>query len=186
MRRGRGAGVRGIAASDAPMPEMEPLPARGETTGWVEYRPALKAGRVLLLLAREEEIASAPERRWRMSMEAADLSLLKSGRVPLILDHMRAVETLAGVVEEAWIDDGRLFALARLAGTPRMAEVRRLLRERVIRNCSMGLIYKHRLRPEGDGVHIAPWWRPYEVSLVACPAGWLEAPALAGFPGSSF
>lgn len=166
----------GGATAGAPLPRAEDWPSRAETTGWVEYRPGTQAGRVVLLLAAEEEIAAQPSARCRLTMAGCDLSLLASGRAPLMLDHLRAVEHLAGVIEEAWIDEGRLFAVARLAGTPRLAETRRLLRERVLRNCSMGVLMRHAREPGPDGVHSVLWWRPYEVSLCTVPAGWLEAP----------
>ncbi|UPY37023.1 hypothetical protein [Sediminicoccus sp. KRV36] len=94
----------------------------------------------------------------------------------MLIEHRQPIEYLAGVIEEAWIDAGRLFAVARLAGTPRVAETRRLLRERVLRNCSMGLLLRYGREPGPDGVTPVSWWRPYEVSLCTLPAGWLEAP----------
>lgn len=146
-------------------------PARAETVGWL--RP-LPDGRVFLCLASEEVILTNCGRPARLTMPAADLSLLASGRAPLLIDHLGALEFLAGVVEEAWIEAGQLYAHARLARTSRMGEVRALVADGILRNCSVASLVSLSASPDLQGVHSVTSWRPFEASLATVPRGWVE------------
>lgn len=152
-------------------------PMNGETVGWIEARPSLWASRLTLCLATEGVIGTESQKRIRLALRDCDLSLLNSGRAPLLLNHIFHIDHLVGVIERAWIDGGKLFASARLSSLPRVAEVRRLVRERTLRNCSMGFLSQRDIEPGADGVLRVHWWRPHEVSLCAVPRGWLDMPA---------
>lgn len=147
-------------------------PTRAESVGFCEPLPK---GRMLLHLAREGVIsASSAEIACRITMATADLSILNSGRAPLLIGHLTPLEFLAGVIEEAWIVEGILLARARLAKTPRMAEARALIKDRILVNCSVGMILNHAAEPDGEGVHAVTRWRPYEASLCTLPRPWAQ------------
>jgi hypothetical protein len=58
---------------------------------------------------------------------AVDLSLARAGRLPLLLDHHRRLDQLAGMVDDAWLADGRLHFLGRLADSGVADDVWRLV-----------------------------------------------------------
>jgi hypothetical protein len=123
----------------------------------------------------------------RIDMAGADLSLLNSGRAPLLADHANFLDALLGVIESAWIAEDRAFAVARFASTPRAMEAWGLVRDGILSNVSMG--FNHSPLDDGDDItptgrprHIRQW-RPHEISLVAVPGNWqahvvTDAPAM--------
>jgi hypothetical protein len=123
----------------------------------------------------------------RIDMAGADLSLLNSGRAPLLADHSNFVDALLGVIESAWIAGDRAFAVARFASTPRALEAWGLVRDGILANVSMG--FNHAAPDDDEAMtptrrprHIR-CWRPHEVSLVAVPGNWQaqvvsDAPAM--------
>jgi hypothetical protein len=123
----------------------------------------------------------------RIDMAGADLSLLNSGRAPLLADHANYVDAILGVIESAWIDGDRAFAVARFASTPRALEAWGLVQDGILGNVSMGFNHP----PPADGEDLTPTrrprhirqWRPHEISLVAVPGNWqahvvTDAPAM--------
>jgi len=145
------------------------------TVGWVEPRWRWRGRRLLLCLAREDVMTDAGGRKIALPMAGCDLSILNSGRAPLLLNHYMQTDNVAGVIERGWIEDGRLYAEARLARVPSLAEVRRLVWGRVIRNCSMGYLMRRDSQAGEGDIYAIRWWRPYEVSLCGVPRGWLDA-----------
>jgi hypothetical protein len=124
----------------------------------------------------------------RIDMAGADLSLLNSGRAPLLADHANFIDAILGVIESAWIGGDKAFAVARFASTPRALEAWGLVRDGILGNISMGFNYPQ----PADGEDVTPTnrprhirrWRPHEVSLVAVPGNWqahvvTDVPALA-------
>jgi hypothetical protein len=123
----------------------------------------------------------------RIDMAGADLSLLNSGRAPLLADHANFIEAILGVIESAWIGGDKAFAVARFASTPRAVEACGLVQDGILGNVSMG--FNHPLPSDGEDItptrrprHIR-CWRPHEISLVAVPGNWqahvlTDAPAM--------
>lgn len=128
--------------------------------------------RILLLWSTVNVIASPAGRdALKLDDDACDLGVLNSGAAPLLLDHIRAVDSVVGVIEKAWIDTsgempvGR--AVARMSRRPRAQEILTDIRDGVLRTCSVGFsIYQIEAR---DSHHEITRWRPYEISVVATP-----------------
>ena len=109
-----------------------------------------------------------------LDMGGCDLTLLNSGRAPLLADHGAYLGGVLGVIETAWIVGERAFALARFARTGAAEDAWQMVRDGIVRNVSLGLAYAladaEPLR--GGAARILRRWRPYEVSLVALPKDW--------------
>ena len=109
-----------------------------------------------------------------LAMEGGDLSLLNSGRAPLLANHEHHLDAILGVVEMAWIDAtlGRAFAIARFAPTRRGQEAQAMVAAGVLNNCSMGFTMAADDGEDPASVQAIQWWRPYEITLCALPANW--------------
>jgi hypothetical protein len=105
-----------------------------------------------------------------------ELSLLASGRAPVLADPVRSLDHVLGRVVSAWLEGETLACLVRFAPIGWGAEVAQLVRDGIVSACSMGAICAV---PEADG-RIARW-RPYELSVVSVPAMW-HARVLPGPP----
>lgn len=101
----------------------------------------------------------------RVLLEPAkgDLSLLASGRAPVLADHERHLGAVLGRVITAWIEDDCLAVLMRFAAVGRGAEVAALIADGTLSGVSLGSMV--------DEV-TPPTWRPYEVSIVTVPRVW--------------
>lgn len=107
-----------------------------------------------------------------LDMAGADLSLLNSGRAPLLLDHCQDFGSVVGVVERAWIEGDAAFAAVRFAGSvARGREAWELVREGVLSNVSMGFSLLRVADADPRRCRVR-WWRPFELSLCAVPADW--------------
>lgn len=96
-----------------------------------------------------------------------ELGLYASGRAPVLIDHLRYLDSLAGVITGAWLEGATLAVSFRLAPTPRGQELAALIRAGILTGCSMGA---RCCEPDAEG-RVATW-RPHELSLVALPALW--------------
>lgn len=98
---------------------------------------------------------------------AVDLTRLNSGAAPLLWNHDE--NQLLGIVERAWIEDGRGRAKVRWGTSPEAEAKRREVAAGVIRNVSVGYSVV-----DGDmddaGAYVASRWEPVEISLVSVPA----------------
>ena len=107
-----------------------------------------------------------------LDMAGADLSLLNSGRAPLLLDHYQDFGSVVGVVERAWIEGDAAFASVRFAeSVARGREAWELVREGVLSNVSMGFSALRVADADPRRCRVR-WWRPFELSLCAVPADW--------------
>jgi HK97 family phage prohead protease len=151
-------------------------PEHGEAEGLAAPHLSSEGGaRVLLCFATHDVVRrSRGSRPYRLNMEGADLSLLNSGRAPLLADHERHIGAILGVVETAWIDAavGSAFAIARFAPTERGQEAQAMVAAGVLSNCSMGFSMSPQEEDGGGAVPVSRWWRPYEISLCPVPANW--------------
>ncbi|WP_426958338.1 HK97 family phage prohead protease [Muricoccus radiodurans] len=111
-----------------------------------------------------------------MDFAGCDLSLLCSGRAPLLADHRKDIGSILGVVETAWIDEGQAFALVRFASTPFASEAWSLVRDGILTCASMGFNYKEEAitvrHTDTHSIQTIGVWRPFEVTLCAVPANW--------------
>lgn len=150
-------------------------PERAEVAGLAApHRTEQGGGRVLLHFASHHVVRRGMGGATRLLMEGADLSLLNSGRAPLLADHERHLDAILGVVEMAWTDAtlGGAFAIARFAPTRRGQDARTMVEAGMLTACSMGFSLPRGSEDDLSEVRIVRQWRPYEISLCPIPADW--------------
>ena len=102
--------------------------------------------------------------------DAVDLSRLNDG-APLLYNHDPG--QLIGVIERAWLQDGRGYATARFSQNDLAQQVMRDVQDGILRNVSVGYRILE-MNPDGEGgdsaTYTATRWMPYELSAVSIPA----------------
>jgi HK97 family phage major capsid protein/HK97 family phage prohead protease len=102
--------------------------------------------------------------------DAVDFSRLNDG-APLLLNH--DPNQLIGVVERAWLQDGRGYATARFSQNDLGQQVMRDVQDGIMRNVSVGYRILE-MNSDGEGsdnpTFTATRWQVYELSVVAIPA----------------
>jgi len=101
---------------------------------------------------------------------AIDWSYLKNS-APLLLEH--DPNRLIGVVEDAWLSEGKGRARVRFSKNSLAREVLQDVRDGIRKNVSVGYqIHSAKLLEERDGVpvYLIDRWTPLEISFVAVPA----------------
>jgi hypothetical protein len=85
---------------------------------------------------------------------AVDLGLVRSGRAPLLLDHVRAFDCFLGALCDAWVEAGALAFVGRLAEGGEADRVWSLLVQGFPLSVSLGsrVVAAEALGPEPDGV----------------------------------
>jgi len=106
-----------------------------------------------------------------LELDGADLTRLNSGSAPVLDSHARAsVRNQVGVVERAWIQDGKLHARLRFSDRPEVEPIWQDVQNGIIRSVSLGATIDEKSWEEGkDGkprVLRISRWTPFEVSLV--------------------
>ena len=102
-----------------------------------------------------------------------DLSRLASGRAALLTDHSQTIDAQVGVVERAWIEDGKGRAVVRFGKSARASEILARVRDGEITGVSVGYELRGPLVQVGerDGEPmIRAAWSPYEITLCPVPA----------------
>jgi len=130
-------------------------------------------GRVTFPLSSEE-----PYRRYdgievlEHTPKAVDLKFLRSGNAPLLDSHDRytGLQAVIGVIEDAWLEDSRVYVTARFGTSDRALQVRRDVENGIIRNVSVGYEVNDTTPVDSKGVYRVSKWRPYEASFVPIPA----------------
>jgi HK97 family phage major capsid protein/HK97 family phage prohead protease len=99
---------------------------------------------------------------------SVDLTRLNDS-APLLFNHDPA--KVIGVVERAWIDDGRKrgYASVRFSRNAFAQEVLADVKDGVLRNVSFGYAIND-MEQRGGGDFVATSWAPYEISIVTIPA----------------
>lgn len=119
--------------------------------------------------------------RW-VELSSVDLSLLNSGRAPILLGHSSHWESVVGVVEQAWLDRDCLMVAFRIGATDRCTEVWDLLCSGILVNVSAGALGSEVTDDAvADGVRFTNY-RPFELSLVSIPRNWQAAVTVAPMP----
>lgn len=104
-----------------------------------------------------------------VSEVAIDLSRLNSGRSPVLDTHsMESSEKVKGVVERAWIIDGKGYALLRFADTADVDAVWRKIETGILCNVSVGYeVLRYEVDETTSPVtYRATKWLPLEISMV--------------------
>ena len=100
---------------------------------------------------------------------AMDMSRLNDG-APLLWNH--DPDRVLGVIERAWLDDGRGMVAVRFSRSAFAEEKLADVRDGILRNVSVGysIIDATPLRQNGQDGILATSWQPHEVSVVSVPA----------------
>lgn len=101
-----------------------------------------------------------------------DLARLASGRAALLTDHSQTIDAQVGVVERAWIEDGKGRAVVRFGKSARATEILARVRDGEITGVSVGYFLTRLVQVgERDGEPmIRASWTPYEITLCPVPA----------------
>lgn len=125
------------------------------------------------LVARHSYFDGAYEEELSVEESAVRLDRLNNG-APLLNSHnSRDVEDQIGVVESAWISDGKGYARVRFAKTESVNETWQKVNDGILRNISVGYRTIKRTVTEKNNApdhHLITEWEPYELSLVPIPA----------------
>lgn len=108
-----------------------------------------------------------------ISEDAIDFVRLVDQRCPFLLDHDQTKQI--GVVEKAYIADGKLYVDVRFSDNPYAQRTLNDIKSGIRRNTSIGYsIDEYQMiaptEPNGIPTMLVTKWMPYECSSVACPA----------------
>ncbi len=106
-----------------------------------------------------------------MAAEACDLTRLNGGAPVLDTHQRRELDSVVGVVERAWIENGEGYADIRLSAREDLAWLRQDIADGVIRNVSVGYdvskMDQRGFDPDtGYPLMVVSRWQPFEISLV--------------------
>ena len=104
-----------------------------------------------------------------------DLSFLNSGTAPLLWAHDRwSRGNVIGVIQRAWLEDGRGKAIAKLSNRDDVKGLVQDLKDKILSNTSTGYAPLERepvkLNANGPDEYRVTLWRPFEVSILPVPA----------------
>jgi phage major head subunit gpT-like protein len=107
--------------------------------------------------------------------DEVDMSRLESGAAPVLYGHNSWERSdHIGIVERAWIENGKGYAEIRLSMRDELADLWRDIQDGIVRNVSVGYqIQERTLTKQNDGgpnEYRVTRWLPMEVSLVPIPA----------------
>jgi HK97 family phage prohead protease len=112
--------------------------------------------------------------RLEVTAEAIDLGRMNSGAPVLNTHSSYSLGDVVGVVERAWVENGRGMATLRFSDRPEVASIIRDVAAGILRNISVGYgVEKWEVIDASKGgseIRTAKRWTPYEVSLVPIPA----------------
>lgn len=110
----------------------------------------------------------------QMSMEPGAVDLSRMAGAPLLVNHDRDVNAVAGVIESASISGGKGLASFRLSDTPDTEILRDKIKQRIIRQVSMeaDVLEQKDVTKAGDKHRsiLVTKWMPKAVALVAVGA----------------
>ena len=109
-----------------------------------------------------------------MEPDSVDLTRLNNG-APFLRDHQQSVDSVIGVVERAWLDNGEGKATVRFSDRDDVAAIVKDVEQGILRNISVGYVVREfeKIVPADKNelpIYRATDWQPMEVSLVAIPA----------------
>lgn len=104
-----------------------------------------------------------------------DLSRINSGSAPLLWGHDAGDrENNVGVIERAWIENGKGYADVRFSARQDVADLFNDVRDGIVTNVSVGYQIRERTlvkqNNEGPDEYRVTSWLPMEISLVSVPA----------------
>lgn len=102
-----------------------------------------------------------------------DMTWMASGRAPLLVDHETDVDSQVGIIERAWIENGRGKAVARLGKSDRARDIAARIKDGQLVNVSVGYRINEMVlqsQAKDREVYRVTGWKPFEASLVTIPA----------------
>ena len=102
-----------------------------------------------------------------------DLGWMASGRAPLLVDHDAGVDNQVGIIERAWVENGRGRAIVRFGKSARAQSMLERVRSGDLTNVSVGYRINEMAKmteKDGVGTYRVTSWKPLEASLVTIPA----------------
>lgn len=106
----------------------------------------------------------------RLGLSDGQARLGRLAGAPVLDSHANlSIRDQIGVVERAWIENGRLLARLRFSDREDVEPIWRDVLNGIVRNVSVGACV-YRREKQADGVWLATDWEPMEVSLVPVPA----------------
>ena len=107
--------------------------------------------------------------------DECDLSRVANNAVPVLLNHNRwDKEGHVGIVQRAWLANGRCHAEVRLSMRDDVADLWRDIKDGIVTNISTGYsIFERVLKKQnkdGPSEYRVTRWQPFEISLVSVPA----------------
>jgi hypothetical protein len=127
------------------------------------------ARRALIRASTATPVVNGPHRAW-FDPAGCDLSLLASGRAPLLLGHELSIRATVGVIETAWREGDTILAIARFGHGPDAETAWANVAAGVWINVSAGC-WPDDVEADPQGGFVVRAWRPHELSLVH--AGWV-------------
>lgn len=107
-----------------------------------------------------------------ISEEAINFERLADGNAPFLYEH--STEKMIGVVERAFIQDGKLYATVRFSKNPFAQEVKQDIFDGIRKGISIGYSVDNFIMAKNEGYDepamFVRSWTPYEVSSVSCAA----------------
>ncbi|HCG9047901.1 TPA: phage major capsid protein [Vibrio parahaemolyticus] len=98
--------------------------------------------------------------------ENINLSRMVNG--PILIDHKRSIESMVGVCEKAWIENGKGYCSIRFGTSELAQQVRADVEAGVVNSVSVG--YSIEEFTDTDDLFTATRWSVHEISIVAVPA----------------
>jgi hypothetical protein len=108
---------------------------------------------------------------YSLEPDACDFSMVRSGRAPVLVEHMRCVDALLGMILSAELDGGVLRSVARFGPGKESDRLWGMLAAGFPLSLSLGATIQHAVREEKDGPDGMPAyhvtrWRLEELSVV--------------------
>lgn len=112
-----------------------------------------------------------------LSFEKGHVNLDRLNNGANVLDNHNMYGSVSnavlGVVERAWVEDGKGAATIRFSNRPEVQGIVQDVKDGILKNISIGYSITKLLKEEEEGTiptYRAIEWEPYEISVVAIPA----------------
>lgn len=106
----------------------------------------------------------------RLGLAEGQVRLNRRAGAPVLDSHASySIRDQIGVVERAWVENGRLLARLRFSERDDVDPIWRDIRSGIVRNVSVGVLI-YRREKSADGIWLATDWEPMEISVVPVPA----------------
>ena len=151
---------------------LAPLPAKAPTDGETGGSLA-KPGRMVFYGGSPVyrfDWMSGQEYMLLFDLTPKSVDLSRMAGAPVLADHWRSTDRIVGVIERAWIENGKAMAEYTLSETPDTENVRAKIEQKIIRQVSMEAVVSETedvtLKGAKMRSFMATKWQPQAVALV--------------------